>query len=61
MSEIEHWLLKLMEPADGDVAVILDRFAVDAGRLEAELNRTLDRMKTGQRARAGAGAQPGQS
>ena len=45
--EIEHWLLKLMEPADGDVAVILDRFAVDGGRLEAELNRTLDRMKTG--------------
>ena len=45
--EIEHWLLKLMEPADGDVAVILDRFAVDPGRLEAELNRTLDRMKTG--------------
>ncbi len=45
--EIEHWLLKLMEPADGDVAAILDRFAVDAGRLEAELNRTLDRMKTG--------------
>ncbi len=45
--EIEHWLLKLMEPANGDVAVILDRFAVDAGRLEAELNRTLDRMKTG--------------
>ena len=45
--EIEHWLLKLMEPAGGDVAVILDRFAVDAGRLEAELNRTLDKMKTG--------------
>ncbi len=45
--EIEHWLLKLMEAADGDIAVILDRFAVDAGRLEAELNRTLDRMKTG--------------
>ncbi len=45
--EIEHWLLKLMEAADGDVVAILDRFAVDAGRLEAELNRTLDRMKTG--------------
>ncbi len=45
--EIEHWLLKLMEPADGDIALILDRFAVDGGRLEAELNRTLDRMKTG--------------
>lgn len=45
--EIEHWLLKLMEPSDGDLAAILDRFAVDPGRLEAELNRTLDRMKTG--------------
>ncbi len=45
--EIEHWLLKLMEQAGGDIPVILDRFAVDAGRLEAELNRTLDAMKTG--------------
>ncbi len=45
--EIEHWLLKLMEDPGGDVAVILQRFALDAGRLEAELNRTLDRMKTG--------------
>ena len=45
--EIEHWLLKLMESTGGDVAAILDRFAVDAGRLEAELNRTLDKMKTG--------------
>ena len=45
--EIEHWLMKLMEPADGDVAAILKHYDVDAGRMAAELNRTLDRMKTG--------------
>ncbi len=45
--EIEHWLLKLIEPTDGDLAAIFDRFAVDAGKLEADLNRVLDRMKTG--------------
>ena len=45
--EPEHWLLKLMEPPRGDIARILDRFAVDAGRLEAELDASLDAMKTG--------------
>ena len=45
--EIEHWLIKLMEPPRGDIARILDRFAVDRGRLEAELDRSLDAMKTG--------------
>ncbi len=45
--EPEHWLLKLMEPPGGDIARILERFAVDAGRLEAELDRSLDAMKTG--------------
>ena len=45
--EIEHWLLKLIEPTEGDVAAVLDHFAVDTGRLNADLNRVLDRMKTG--------------
>ena len=45
--EIEHWLLKLIEPRDGDLAVILKQYGVDQGRLEADLNRTLDRLKTG--------------
>ena len=45
--EPEHWLLKLMEPPRGDIARILDRFAVDKGRLEAELETSLDAMKTG--------------
>ncbi|MBE7218638.1 MAG: AAA family ATPase, partial [Caulobacteraceae bacterium] len=45
--EPEHWLLKLMEPPRGDVARILDRFAVNPGRLVAELEAALDAMKTG--------------
>ena len=45
--EIEHWLLKLIEPADGDLQATFHHFAVDAGRLDADLNRVLDRMKTG--------------
>ncbi|HEY3912436.1 MAG TPA: type VI secretion system ATPase TssH [Stellaceae bacterium] len=45
--EIEHWLLKLADTADGDVASILRHYEVDQGRLLADLNRALDRMKTG--------------
>ncbi|NYZ17587.1 type VI secretion system ATPase TssH [Azospirillum sp. RWY-5-1] len=45
--EIEHWLLKLLEPADGDLAAILRVYEVDAGRLMADLTRVLDKLKTG--------------
>jgi type VI secretion system protein VasG len=45
--EIEHWLLKLLEIQDGDLAKILPRFQVDIGRLTADINRAVDRFKTG--------------
>jgi len=45
--EIEHWLLKLADIADGDTVAILRHYEVDLGRLQADLNRSLDRMKTG--------------
>jgi len=45
--ELEHWLLALMDRGDGDVPSILRRFEIDAGRLGADLNRALDRLKTG--------------
>ncbi len=45
--EIEHWLSKLVESSDNDVAAILRHFEIDAGRLAADLNKTLDRLKTG--------------
>ena len=43
--EIEHWLLKLADAADGDVAEILRHYEVDRARLTVDLNRALDRMK----------------
>ena len=45
--EIEHWLLKLADAADGDIAAILRHYEVDQARLTIDLNRALDRMKTG--------------
>ena len=45
--EIEHWLLKLLEDTDNDIGHILRHFEVDRSRLEADLTRTLDRLKTG--------------
>jgi type VI secretion system protein VasG len=45
--EIEHWLTKLLDIADGDVLAILRHYEVDEARLRADLNRAMDRMKTG--------------
>jgi type VI secretion system protein VasG len=45
--EIEHMLLGLLERADTDLAAILRQWEVDPARLSADLNRSLDRMKTG--------------
>ena len=45
--EVEHLLLKLAEPAGADLQHLFGRLEVDAGRLSADLNRSLDRMKTG--------------
>jgi type VI secretion system protein VasG len=45
--EIEHWLMKLIESSDNDVAIILEHFDVNMGRLKGDLNRSLDRLRTG--------------
>jgi type VI secretion system protein VasG len=45
--EVEHWLLKLLEIPETDLAAILRHYEIDAGRLAADLTRTLDRLKTG--------------
>jgi type VI secretion system protein VasG len=45
--EIEHYLLKLLDSPDGDFAAILKAFGVDKSRLAAELNRSLDKLKSG--------------
>src|SRR5712691_10648791 len=45
--EIEHWLTKLIDIADGDVPAILRHYEVDEARLRVDLNHAMDRMKTG--------------
>lgn len=45
--EIEHYLSKLIESADNDVALVLRHFEIDAGRVASDLIRVLDRLKTG--------------
>ncbi len=45
--EIEHWLLKLLEVADGDLPRVLRQYDVNAARLSRDLTRTLDNLKTG--------------
>ena len=45
--EIEHFLLKLSEQADGDVAALYRHYEVNHARVTQELMRALDRLKTG--------------
>ncbi len=45
--EIEHYLLKVIDSSDNDVAFILRQYGVDRSRLTAELHRSLDRLKNG--------------
>ena len=45
--EIEHYLMKLLDASEGDVAFILKHFGVDRARLSAELTRSLDKLKSG--------------
>jgi type VI secretion system protein VasG len=45
--EIEHFLTKLLDSPDGDLASIIRHFGVDTSRLTAELSRSLDRLKSG--------------
>jgi len=45
--EVEHFLLKALDSADGDVSLILRHFAIDKSRLTGELTRSLDKLKSG--------------
>ena len=45
--EIEHWLLKLLEIPDSDLLALLEMFDINLGKLNQDLNRELDRIKSG--------------
>jgi type VI secretion system protein VasG len=49
--ELEHWFLKLLDGQGHDIALILHHYDIDEGRLAADLNRGLDRLKTAARLR----------
>jgi type VI secretion system protein VasG len=45
--EIEHYLLKLIDGADTDLARILRHYEINSSRLGKDLARSLDQLKTG--------------
>ncbi|MGE5570092.1 MAG: type VI secretion system ATPase TssH [Rhodospirillales bacterium] len=45
--EVEHYLLKLLDQTDGDMARIARHFGIDPSRLAAEVTRSLDKLKRG--------------
>jgi type VI secretion system protein VasG len=45
--EIEHFLSKILDEQDNDVQRIFKHFGVNTARLTIDLNRTLDKAKTG--------------
>jgi len=45
--EIEHYLLKLLDIQGSDIAACLNEYQVDAAVLTSDLNKVLDRLKTG--------------
>src|SRR6266446_1835725 len=45
--EVEHWLIKLLEPANTDLTKILRHYGVDSSRVGRALTKSLDHLKTG--------------
>ncbi len=45
--EVEHFLLKAIDSSDNDFAFILRQYGVDRSRLTTELEKSLNRLKTG--------------
>ena len=49
--ELEHWLAKLLEADDGDVALVLRRFELDPDRVARAIDAALDRLRSGNQRR----------
>ena len=45
--EVEHWLLKLLEIPNSDIDSVLTKFEINIGKLKQELNKELDKIKSG--------------
>jgi type VI secretion system protein VasG len=45
--EIEHWFLKLLEPVDSDLSVIVRQAGLDLARINRELTAAMEKFRTG--------------
>ena len=45
--EVEHWLLKLLEPTDGDLPRILRQYDIGLARVHRELTAAVEKLKRG--------------
>src|SRR5262245_59976117 len=45
--EVEHFLMKLLDNTESDASIILKHFGVDRSRLSSDLQRALDKLKSG--------------
>ena len=45
--EVEHFLLKLLDASGSDAVKIFHQFSIDTSRLQKELERSLDKLKSG--------------
>lgn len=45
--ELEHWILKILDESDTDLMAILEKYEIDFARLTSDLDKTLNKLKTG--------------
>ena len=45
--EVEHFLMKLLDASGSDFPLIARHFGIDKSKLAAELNRAIDKLKSG--------------
>src|SRR5690242_5008351 len=45
--EVEHYLMKLLDQSDNDASKIFRQYEIDPSRLSRELQRSLDKLKSG--------------
>jgi type VI secretion system protein VasG len=45
--EIEHWLLKLLEPSNSDLTKIIKHFSIDPIKVTLEVQRSLEKLRRG--------------
>src|SRR5262245_56047860 len=45
--ELEHWLLKLLEPADSDLVRVIKHYELNINQVQRELTKAVDALKTG--------------